>query len=514
MPVTAGDRQEVLGAVSEDSRCGRSGVVRLLSVATAATLAASWSHEEAKAEGQRIQRQPAAAFAAPRPTAAAAAAATLREVQSTAGASAAQALSRNAQATSVHASSTGAPSAQLVAAAAALCGAAGGVAQASRRRRGLPGRCGGGLTSRKALQTGLVGLPNVGKSTLFNALCDRGTAEAANFPFCTIDPNTGSAKVVDKRLDALGKMYPSEKVIPEFIEYVDIAGLVKGASKGEGLGNKFLANIRNTDAIVHVVRCYEDEDVIHVDGSIDPRRDIETINLELILADMEQIEARLQKVKKNVVGKAPGAKEEDSGLRKLLAALEQGKPARVVELTEKEQEACKTLPMLTSKQVIYAANVSEEDLATGNDFVKAVQEVATETGDLAVMVSAQVEAELRGLEEAERSDYLETLGVEESGCETLVRETYKMLGLRTYFTCGPKESRAWTIRAGWAAPRAASVIHTDFEKGFIKANTIEYEKLLECGSEDKAKAEGMLRIEGKDYVVQDGDVMHFMVHTK
>lgn len=365
------------------------------------------------------------------------------------------------------------------------------------------------LAARRGLQTGIVGLPNVGKSTLFNALCDQGKAQAANFPFCTIDPNVGKAAVPDKTLKQLGDLASSEKVIPEFIEYVDIAGLVKGASKGEGLGNKFLGNIRTVDAIVHVVRCFEDDDIIHVDGSVDPVRDIETINLELIFSDLDQVEKKLVRNERDRRGKVKGAEEEKAALLKVKEVLEQGKPARLAELTLREEEALQPLGMITKKKVLYAANVAEEDLAEGNKYVKMVQELAAESGDPCVTVSAAVEAELSTLEAEESEDYLESLGVTESGCDSLVKETYGLLGLRTYYTCGPQESRAWTIQEGWKAPKAAGVIHTDFEKGFIKAETISYVDLLEAGSEDKARKEGKMRIEGKEYVVQEGDVMHF-----
>lgn len=366
---------------------------------------------------------------------------------------------------------------------------------------------------RHGLQTGIVGLPNVGKSTLFNALCDQGQAEAANFPFCTIDPNTGKAKVPDPRLDQLAAMAKSEKISSEFIEYVDIAGLVRGASKGEGLGNKFLANIRETDAIVHVVRCFESTEIVHVEGTVDPKRDIEIINLELIFADLDTCEKRLKKLEKDVRNRAEGAAEQEVAVKKLFATLEAGSPARVTKLDKNEQLLVKNLGLITMKPCIYAGNVSEEDLATGNKYTEVARKLAAETGDQFTIVSAQVEAELRDLGKEEREEYLESLGVKESGCENLVRETYKLLGLRTYFTCGPQETRAWTIRAGWKAPKAASVIHTDFEKGFIKAETIDYQTLLECGSDQAAKAKGLLRIEGKDYEVKEGDVMHFMVRT-
>jgi GTP-binding protein YchF len=355
-------------------------------------------------------------------------------------------------------------------------------------------------------------LPNVGKSTLFNALCGDGSAESANYPFCTIDPNVAKAVVPDKRLEQLGAMFPSEKVIPEVIEYVDIAGLVKGAANGEGLGNKFLSNIRETDMFVHMVRCFEDEDITHVDGNVDPARDVETINLELIFADMSVCENRRTKLVKDIRGKVKGAAEEDAALEKIQAALEAGKPARSVELTDDQKAAVKKLGLITFKKVLYAGNVSEEDLAEGNKFFEEVERIAAEDGTFAVRVSAAMESELMSMDEEEQAEYLKELGVEESGCGNLVRETYKMLGLRTYYTCGPKESRAWTIQAGWKAPKAASVIHTDFEKNFIKASTVSYDEFIECGGEDEAGKKGKLRMEGKDYTVQDGDVIHFRIN--
>lgn len=361
----------------------------------------------------------------------------------------------------------------------------------------------------RGLQTGIVGLPNVGKSTLFNALTNSAKAEAANFPFCTIDPNIGRALVPDTRLDQLSKMASSVKTTPESIEYVDIAGLVRGASKGEGLGNKFLSNIRNVDAIVHVVRCFDDPDITHVDGSVNPQRDMETINLELIFSDIDQVDKRMNKLQKDIRNNVKGAAEERDVLERLQKELEAGKPVRSVPLTEKEEALIKGLQFLTSKPMLYATNVAEGDLATGNKWVEEVRAAAAATNDRVVVVSAAVEAELNSLEAEERTEYLESLGVKESGCESLIQETYKMLGLRTYYTCGETETRAWTIRAGWKAPQAAGVIHTDFEKGFIKAATIGWKELLECGSEEAAQAKGKLRIEGKEYEVQEGDVMHF-----
>jgi len=288
---------------------------------------------------------------------------------------------------------------------------------------------------------------------------------------------------------------------------------VKGASKGEGLGNKFLANIRETDAIVHMVRCFEDSDITHVDGSVNPARDIETINLELMIADITVCENRKNKLVKDVRGKVKGAKEESDALDKILAALEEQKPARSVDLSDDELLLVKKLGLITMKKVLYAGNVAEEDLAEGNKYVEEVRRIASETGDGTVVVSAAMESELQDMSEEDKGEYLESLGVEESGCGKLVKETYKLLGLRTYYTCGPKESRAWTIQEGWTAPKAASVIHTDFEAGFIKAATVSYDDYVEAGGEEQAGKVGKLRIEGKTYVVQDGDVMHFRTKT-
>ncbi len=358
------------------------------------------------------------------------------------------------------------------------------------------------------LRAGIVGLPNVGKSTLFNALVANAKATAANFPFCTIEPNVGVVAVPDERLGVLAKISSSAEIVPTRVEFVDIAGLVKGASQGEGLGNQFLANIREVDAIVHVVRCFENDDIIHVSGSVDPIRDIEVINLELALADLGQVEKRLDRAKKQARGNKEIQLEVDA-LEKLLPVLNDGKPARQVVLTEEEELAVKALGMLTQKPIIYAANVSEDDLATGNEWVEQVRQLAATENAQVVIVSAQVESELVELPEAERADFLESLGVQEGGLKSLIRATYELLGLRTYFTTGPKETRAWTITAGMVAPQAAGVIHTDFERGFIRAETVAYQDLVTCGSMPAAKEKGLVRSEGKEYVVQEGDVLLF-----
>ncbi len=358
------------------------------------------------------------------------------------------------------------------------------------------------------LQAGIVGLPNVGKSTLFNALVANAKAEAANFPFCTIEPNVGVVSVPDERLEVLAKISQSVKVVPTRIEFVDIAGLVKGASQGEGLGNQFLANIREVDAIVHVVRCFDDDDIIHVSGSVDPARDIEVINLELVLADLGQVEKRLERARKQAKGNKDGQAEVEV-LEKIVAVLNDGLPARQVKLTEEEELLIKALGLLTRKPIIFAANVSEEDLAHGNAWVEQVRAIAAKEGAKVVIVSAQVEAELLELPEEERSDYLASLGVEEGGLKSLIQATYELLGLRTYLTTGPQETRAWTILAGMKAPQAAGVIHTDFERGFIRAETIAYKDLVASGNMQAAKEKGLVRSEGKEYVVQEGDVMLF-----
>ncbi|AFZ23337.1 GTP-binding protein YchF [Cylindrospermum stagnale PCC 7417] len=358
------------------------------------------------------------------------------------------------------------------------------------------------------LRAGIVGLPNVGKSTLFNAVVANAKAEAANFPFCTIEPNVGVVAVPDERLDVLAKIASSAQILAARVEFVDIAGLVKGASKGEGLGNQFLSHIREVDAIVHVVRCFENDDIIHVAGSVDPARDIEIINIELGLADLSQIERRIDRTRKQA-RTSKDAQFEITVLEKLAAALNEGKSVRQVSLTEEETEIIKGLELLTYKPIIYAANVSEEELATGNDFVEQVRLIASQENAQVVIVSAQVEAELVELPEEDKADFLESLGVKEGGLKSLIRATYSLLGLRTYFTCGPKETRAWTINAGMSAPQAAGVIHSDFERGFIRAETVAYHDLVTTGSMNAAKEKGLVRSEGKEYIVQEGDVLLF-----
>ena len=362
------------------------------------------------------------------------------------------------------------------------------------------------------MKLGIVGLPNVGKSTLFNSLTKAG-AESANYPFCTIDPNIGVVAVPDERLQKLGEMYQSKKVTPAVIEFVDIAGLVKGASKGEGLGNQFLANIREVDAIVHVVRCFEDTNVVHVDGSVDPVRDIETINLELIFSDIEILERRIAKTAKGARMDKTLAKEL-ALLEKIKAHLEEGNLAKTFELGEDEDEQkwFKEYNLLTAKPVIYAANVSEDDLAddgASNAYVQKVREHAKEEACEVFVICAQIEQEIAELDDEEKAMFLEELGLKESGLEKLIKASYSLLGLISYLTAGEDETRAWTIKSGTKAPQAAGKIHTDFERGFIKAEVVNYQDLLDCGSYAGAREKGLVRMEGKDYIVRDGDVILF-----
>lgn len=362
------------------------------------------------------------------------------------------------------------------------------------------------------LKAGIVGLPNVGKSTLFNALVENAKADAANFPFCTIEPNVGVVSVPDERLNILMKVSGSKRIVPTQIEFVDIAGLIKGASQGEGLGNKFLSHIRQVDAIVQVVRCFEDDDIIHVSGSVDPARDIEVINLELALADLAQVEKRIERVRKQSKNNKEAA-EELVVLEKLNKELNENKLVRQLNLSEDELNLIQNLELLTLKPVIYATNVSEDDLATGNKWVEEVRKIAEAENSKVVIISAQVESELVELSEEERKDFLESLGVKEGGLKSLIRATYDLLGLRTYITTGVQETRAWTIHQGMKAPQAAGVIHTDFERGFIRAETVAYEDLVQCGSMKVAKEKGLVRSEGKDYVVQEGDVLLFLFNV-
>ncbi|MBR6326305.1 MAG: redox-regulated ATPase YchF [Lachnospiraceae bacterium] len=361
------------------------------------------------------------------------------------------------------------------------------------------------------MKLGIVGLPNVGKSTLFNSLTKAG-AESANYPFCTIDPNIGVVPVPDERIEKLGELYHTKKVTPAVIEFVDIAGLVKGASKGEGLGNQFLSNIREVDAVLHVVRCFEDPNVIHVEGTVDPLRDIETINLELIFADMEVLERRLSKVTKAARMDKNAAKEEVFA-KALYAHLESGKLARTF-VTEDEDELAfrKEYNLLTDKPVIYAANVAEDDLAddgASNPMVAKVREFAAEEGSEVFVICARIEEEIAELDEGEKAEYLEAMGLKESGLEKLIRASYHLLGLMSFLTAGEDECRAWTIKIGTKAPQAAGKIHSDFERGFIKAEVVNYKDLLELGSLAAAREKGLVGIEGKDYVVRDGDVILF-----
>ncbi len=360
---------------------------------------------------------------------------------------------------------------------------------------------------------GIVGLPNVGKSTLFNALTETAAAAAANYPFCTIEPNVGEVPVPDERLDALARIAKSAEVIPTRLTFVDIAGLVRGASKGEGLGNQFLAVIREVDAIAYVLRCFEDDDIIHVEGKVDPIADAETIETELMLADLDSLERRVPLLERKIRGADKEAKKSLELVERALVLLREGKPARLAQVAEEDESAFRALNLLTAKPVLYVCNVDEAAAATGNAHSKRVAERAAAEGAGCVIISAKIEAELAELAADERKAYLAELGLAEPGLNRLIREGYKLLGLITYFTAGPKEARAWTVTRGTRAPQAAGVIHTDFEKGFIRAETIPYDDYVGLGGEAGARDAGKMRLEGKDYVVKDGDVLHFRFAT-
>lgn len=361
------------------------------------------------------------------------------------------------------------------------------------------------------MKLGIVGLPNVGKSTLFNAITQAG-AESANYPFCTIEPNIGVVNVPDKRLDVLEKMYSSRKKVFASIEFYDIAGLVKGASQGEGLGNKFLSHIREVASIIHVVRCFDDPNVVHVDGTVDPVRDIETINLELIFSDIEVLDRRIEKSIKLARSGDKKAKEELAFMERIKAHLESGKPVRTLEMNEEERDLVESFFLLTSKPVLYAANISEDDLVSGNidnDFVKKVKAHAATENSEVVVICAKLEEEVSSLEEEEKLELLKEYGLEETGLDKMIQASYHLLGLMSFLTAGIQEVRAWTINRGTKAPQAAGKIHSDIERGFIRAEIISYDKLVECGSEAVAKEKGFYRLEGKEYVMQDGDVVNF-----
>ena len=359
------------------------------------------------------------------------------------------------------------------------------------------------------MKLGIVGLPNVGKSTLFNAITKAG-AESANYPFCTIEPNVGVVSVPDERLDKLAEMYNPEKYTPAVIEFVDIAGLVKGASKGEGLGNKFLSNIREVDAICHVVRCFDDPDVVHVDGSADPARDIGVIELELILSDMEIMEKRIERTQKMMKGGDKSFAAELAVYEKVYAALEAEQPARLVELDEEERQFMKEVQLISMKPVLYCANIAEDDIKNPDiPYVNVVRDIAAKSGSEVVVISAKIEDELGQLEPEDREMFLEDLGIDSAGLDKMIKASYKLLGLISYLTAGPQEVRAWTIKEGTKAPQAAGKIHTDFERGFIRAEVVAYDDLVSCGSMTAAKEKGLVRSEGKEYVMKDGDVVLF-----